>query len=88
LGQPDLHSDDGICRTCPWNLVVAVLAGKAVPMSRKKYVDTVVAALRGERAPEIITALVKNFCVEPHLAKLALRRAIRSYKMRKVNEKR
>lgn len=55
-------------------------------MSRKRYVDTVVKALRGERAPEIVEAIVKNFCVPPRLAKLALRRSIRAYRLKKVKD--
>ena len=55
-------------------------------MSRKSFTASVVESLHGEREPEIIEAIVRNFCVEPNLAKLALRRAIRSYKMRKIKD--
>ena len=57
-------------------------------MSRKAYTEHVVAALDGERAPEIVDAIRRNYGVDERLAKLAMRRAIRSYKEKKRLEKR
>lgn len=88
LEYPDMYSNDSICRTCPWRLVAAVLAGHEVYMSRKDYTEHVVGALRGERAPEIVEAIQRNFGVDKQLAKLALRRAIRTYKEKQRREKR
>lgn len=88
LEDPDMYSTDSICRTCPWRLVAAVLAGREIYMSRKDYTEHVVAALGGERAPEIVEAIRRNFGVNEGLAKLALRRAIRSYREKQLREKR
>lgn len=87
LEEPDLYCSDSICRTCPWRLVAAVLAGHEVYMSRKDYTEHVVSTLSGERAPEIVEAIRRNFGVDEQLAKLALRRAIRAYKEKKRREK-
>lgn len=88
LEDPDMYSTDSICRTCPWRLVAAVFAGREIYMSRPDFTDHVVAALDGERAPEIVEAIRLNYGVDPRLAKLALRRAIRKYKEKKQREKR
>lgn len=80
LEDPDMFATDSICRTCPWQLVAAVFAGREIYMSRADYTEHVVAALDGERAPEIIEAVRLNYGVDARLAKLAVRRATRKYK--------
>lgn len=55
-------------------------------MSRKDYVEHVVAALGDERDASIVQAIVRNFGSEPRLAKIALRRAIRAWKVKKLRE--
>jgi len=86
LDEPELYADDSICRTCPWRLVAAVLAGREVYMSRKDYIEAVVTALGGEKNADIIQGIVLNYGTDERLAKLALRRAIRSWKVRKLRE--
>ena len=56
-------------------------------MRRKDYIDAVVAVLGDERDEIIVQAIVRNFGVEPRLAKIALRKAIRTWKLRKLREK-
>lgn len=88
LEKPEFFNDDGICRSCPWRLVAAVLSGRGVPIARKDFIRSCVASLNGEREPEIVEAIVRNYCVPRSIAKVALRRAIRSYRLEKLREKR
>ena len=87
LDQPELYAEDSICRTCPWRLVAAVLAGREVYMRRRDYIDAVVAALNGEKNADIVQAIGRNYGISERLAKLALRRAVRAWKVRKLREK-
>ena len=88
LDQPEFFNDDGICRSCPWRLVAAVLAGRGVPLARKDFIKRCVASLFGEREPEIVDAVVRNYGVSKDIAKIAVRRARRSYRLEKLREKR
>jgi len=88
LEEPGFFNNDGICRTCPWRLVASVLNGVGVPLARKDFIKRCVASLNGEREPEIVEAIVRNYCVSRDIAKLALRRAIRAYRLEKLREKR
>ena len=68
--------------------MAAVLAGREVPLARKDFIRRCIASLFGEREPEIVDAVVLNYGVSKDIAKIAVRRAIRSYRLEKLREKR